>query len=155
MNSYQNCALEGASAVELTVALYDGIIRFMRRAIEAVDQGDTIERRIAVRRAMDIVMHLQATLKMDVGGRPAEVLAEFYTAVFALMLQGSQANSREKFERVITFVQNVRDAWRQVARGPNARPALPRTKSDDRQGQAGIDLVDGATGAMAGSSWTA
>ena len=76
MNSYQNCALEGASAVELTVALYDGIIRFMRRAIEAVDQGDTIERRIAVRRAMDIVMHLQATLKMDVGGRPAEVLAE-------------------------------------------------------------------------------
>ena len=29
MSSYQTCALEGASAVELTVALYDGIIRFM------------------------------------------------------------------------------------------------------------------------------
>ncbi len=155
MNSYQSCALEGASAVEFTIALYDGIIRFMYRAIQAVDRGDTMERRIAVRRAMDIVMHLQSTLKMDIGGKPAEVLAEFYTAVFALMLQGSQANSREKFERVIAFVQNVRDAWRQVARGPHALSALPQTTSDSARGQSKIGLIEGASGNMAGSSWTA
>ena len=95
MNPYQACAIEGASAVEITVALYDGIIRFMYRAIEAVERGDASARRAAVKRAMDIVIHLQATLKMDIGGRPAEALSEFYTAMFALMLQGSQANSRD------------------------------------------------------------
>jgi flagellar protein FliS len=36
--------------------------------------------------------------------------------MFALMLQGSQANSREKFEHVIACVKNVRDAWVQSAR---------------------------------------
>ena len=96
MNSYQTRALEGASAVELTVALYDGIIRFMYRAISAVERGNQDQRRAAVKRAMDIVIHLQATLNMDIGGKPAEALSEFYTAMFALMLQASQANSSAK-----------------------------------------------------------
>jgi flagellar protein FliS len=118
MDMYQAHALEGASGVELTVALYDGIIRFMHIAIEAVERKEVDERRAAVKRAMDIVIHLQATLNKDVGGKPAEALSEFYVAMFALMLQGSQANSRKKFEEVIANVRNVRDAWKQVAADP-------------------------------------
>ena len=114
MNSYQARALEGASPVELTIALYDGIVRFMNEAIEAVEQNDADRRRAAVKRAMDIVMHLQVTLDRKRGGKPAEALTEFYTAIFALMLQGSQANSREKFEQVIANVRNVREAWKQA-----------------------------------------
>ncbi|MDR3726667.1 MAG: flagellar export chaperone FliS [Terracidiphilus sp.] len=126
MNPYQTCAFEGASAVELTVALYDGIIRFMNLAIDAVERGDTSMRRTAVKRAMDIVIHLQATLKMDIGGEPAKALADFYVAMFALMLQGSQANSRQKFEQVIACVRNVRGAWRQAAKESGVNHALPQ-----------------------------
>ena len=122
MNSYSVRALEGASGVELTIALYDGILRFMNKAIEAVDLVDAAQRRYAVKRAMDIVIHLQATLKMDIGGKPAEALSEFYTAMFALMLQGSLANSREKFEHVIACVRGVREAWTQATRNPEANP---------------------------------
>lgn len=125
MNPYQSHALEGASGVELTIALYDGIIRFMRRAIDAVEHDDTEERRAAVKRAMDIILHLQATLKMDIGGKPAEALAEFYTAMFALMLQGSQAKSRKKFEEVIAHVWNVREAWRQAIQNQEGTLANP------------------------------
>ena len=49
MNPYQTRAFEGASAVDLTVALYDGIIRFMNHAIEAVECGDISQRRNAVK----------------------------------------------------------------------------------------------------------
>ena len=114
MNAYQARALEGASPVEVTIALYDGIVRFMNEAIDAVDQNDADRRRAAVKRAMDIVMHLQVTLDRKRGGTPAEALTEFYTAMFALMLQGSQANSRQKFEQVIANIMNVRDAWKQA-----------------------------------------
>jgi len=120
MDMYRGHALEGASGLELTIALYDGIIRFMHNAIEAVERDDADQRRAAVKRAMDIVIHLQATLKTDVGGKPAESLADFYVAMFALMLQGSQANSRQKFEQVISNVRNVRDAWKQVAADSSA-----------------------------------
>ena len=57
MNTYQALALESASPVELTIALYDGIVRFMNEAIEAVERNDAERRRATVKRAMDIVMH--------------------------------------------------------------------------------------------------
>jgi flagellar protein FliS len=118
MDSYRACVLEGASGVELTIALYDGIVRFMYRAIDAAECNDADERRAAVKRAMDIVIHLQATLNREVGGEPAKALEEFYVAIFAIMLQGSQSNSRKKFEQVIANVRNVRDAWKRIAADP-------------------------------------
>jgi flagellar secretion chaperone FliS len=122
MGSYREHALEGASAVDLVVALYDGIIRFLHGAIEAVERGDADERRGAVKRALDIIIHLQARLRMDVGGRPAQVLSEFYASIFAQILQASQSASTAKFEHAIGCVRNVRDAWREVAKDPNANP---------------------------------
>jgi hypothetical protein len=82
MNSYQEHALDGASAVDLVVALYDGIIRFLYAAMESVERGDQAGRRVAVKRALDIIIHLQARLRMDVGGRPAQALSEFYASIF-------------------------------------------------------------------------
>jgi flagellar protein FliS len=152
MDQYQTCTLEGASGVELTIALYGGIIRFMYHAIDAVERGDSSQRRAAVKRALDIVIHLQATLNMDIGGKPAEALAEFYVAMFALMLQGSQANSREKFEQVIACVRNVRGAWREAAMDGNSIGATPQPVVMPARRQSGFD---GARDAAAGSNWTA
>ena len=95
MGSYQDHVLDGASAVDLVVALYDGIIRFLYSAVDAVDRGDQDSRRIAVKRALDILIHLQARLRMDIGGRPAQALSEFYASIFAQIMQASQSASRQ------------------------------------------------------------
>jgi len=123
MSSYREHALDGASAVDLVVALYDGMIRFLYAGIDAVERRDATARRIAVRRALDIIIHLQARLRMDVGGRPAQALSEFYASIFAQILQASQSASKQKFEHAIHCVRNVRDAWREVARDPEVNPA--------------------------------
>jgi flagellar protein FliS len=135
MSSYREHALEGASAVDLVVALYDGIIRFLYAAIHAVEEGNTAERRIAVKRALDIIIHLQARLRMDVGGRPALALSEFYASVFAQILQASQAASKARFEQAIECVRNVRDAWREVAANPAVDPAPPQATSRPFHGE--------------------
>ena len=132
MDTYRANALEGASGVELTIALYDGIIRFMHSAIEAVDRKDVEARRAAVKRAMDILVHLQSTIDKEVGGKPAESLSDFYVAMFALMLQGSQQNSGTKFEQVIANVRNVRDAWKQVLAESRVSQLSPRQVMDER-----------------------
>jgi flagellar protein FliS len=126
MASYRERALEGASAVDLVVALYDGIIRFLYAAIDAVEQSDAEGRRAAAKRALDIIIHLQARLRMDVGGRPAQVLSEFYASIFAQILQASQSASVPKFTHTIDCVRNVRDAWREVARENNSSAGYNR-----------------------------
>ncbi len=153
MGSDQQHALGGASAVDLVVALYDGIIRFLYAAGDAADRGDTEGRRIAVKRALDIIIHLQARLRMDVGGRPAVALSEFYASIFAQILQASQSASRQKFIHAIECVCNVRDAWRQVALDPNVNPApeqVPgypsaRLRSGSGNGDYEMESVVGST----------
>lgn len=115
MTSYKDHMLDGASPVDLVVALYDGILRFLYDAIDAVERGDITARRAAVKRALAIVIHLQARLRMDVGGRPAQVLAEFYASIFALILQASVAADTRRFDRAIGCVREMRNAWRQIA----------------------------------------
>jgi len=156
MGSYQEHALDGASAVDLVVALYDGMIRFLFAAMMAVERGDQEGRRAAVKRVMDIIIHLQARLRMDVGGKPAQALSEFYSSIFAQVLQASQSASREKFEHAIECVRNVRDAWRQVAVDPEVNPA-PLQVNDLSSGVMRQEFAEADYGmeSGAGSSWNA
>jgi flagellar protein FliS len=156
MGSYQEHALDSASAVDLVVALYDGILRFLYTASAAVEHGDAAARRTAVKRALDIIIHLQARLRMDVGGRPAQVLSEFYATIFAQILQASQSDSLQKFEHAIECVKNVRDAWRQVARDPAVNPApLQVNGMTSGQRQSGFDNSDYGSESSTGSRWNA
>jgi len=151
----QKRALEGASAVELVVALYDGIIRFLHSAVVATDRGDAAGRRAAVKRALDIINHLQARLRMDVGGRPAEALSEFYASMFAQILQASQSASRQKFEHAIDCVRNVRDAWKQVARDPDANLPGPRLVMATHLLPASLESADSSAGPAGATCGTA
>jgi flagellar protein FliS len=156
MGNYREHALDGASAVDLVVALYDGILRFLHAAAAASDRGDADGRRVAVKRALDIVIHLQARLRMDVGGRPAQALSEFYASIFAQILQASQAASRQKFEHAIDCVRNVRDAWRQVALDPEVNPApLQTAYRVPEHSQPVFDHLETNDDSVAGSCWNA
>jgi flagellar protein FliS len=99
---------------------------------------------------------LQARLRMDVGGRPAQVLSEFYATIFAQILQASQSASRQKFEHAIKCVKNVRDAWRQVARDPEVNPA-PLQVSGMASGRMspGFDGSDCGSESSVPSHWNA
>lgn len=125
-SNYQQQALMGATGMELVLALYDGAIRFLYRAIQCTEEQDVTGRRIAVSRAIDILMYLQARLRPDVGGGTAHSLSDFYAAMFTLTLEASHYESVEQFKDVIASIRNVRDAWAQVARNPDASRVLPR-----------------------------
>ena len=124
--NYQQQSLAGLNGIELIIALYDGMVRFLYRAIQAIDGDDERARRRAIKRVFDILIHLQARLRMDIGGTPARALSDFYTAMFALALQGSQERSTAKLLDAIACIRNVREAWQQVAQDPAAQRMLPR-----------------------------
>ena len=153
MDTYRTRSLEGASGVELIVALYDGIIRFLHSAAEAVDRGDVSSRRIAVKRALDIIIHLQARLRMDLGGSPAQALSEFYASTFAQILQASQSASRQKFEHAINCVRIVREAWKQVAH--DTAGCLSAPQEDVISQRADMGKLNSDLGVIPTAGWTA
>ncbi|MGO8717920.1 MAG: flagellar export chaperone FliS [Acidobacteriaceae bacterium] len=114
--NYQQQTLVVMNSVELVVALYDGMVRFLHRAIESVEAGDVVGRRESVRRVLEILTYLQARLRADIGGKPAEALSEFYAAIYAQCVRASRDASIPLLEQSVRDVLNVRDAWKQVAR---------------------------------------
>jgi flagellar secretion chaperone FliS len=125
-NGYQEQALAGATGVELIVALYDGAIRFLYRAMQCVHEEDVHGRRVAVKKVIDILMYLQARLRPEMGGSVATSLADFYATMFTMTLEASHLESAESFQEVISLICNVREAWVVVARDPEAGRVLPR-----------------------------
>jgi flagellar protein FliS len=124
--SYQQHSLASANPIELVVALFDGAIRFLRQAIEAVEANDVHGRRKSVKCVLDIFLHLQSRLRYDVDGRVAGTFSEFYIEMFRHTLIASSANSSEAFEKVIERMTQLRDAWKVAARDPEALRALER-----------------------------
>ncbi len=134
--NYREQSLAGATGIELVIALYDGAVRFLYRAIDCVEAGDERGRRLAIKRVVDILMYLQARLRPDVGGEPAAALTDFYAAMFTLTLEASHAasaprpESREEavsqLKDVIACIRNVRSAWAVAAKDPEAQRVLPR-----------------------------
>jgi flagellar protein FliS len=121
--NYQQQTLAVMNSLDLVVALYDGMIRFLHRAIANIEAGEVAGRRDAIRRVLDILTYLQARLRTDVGGQPAAALAEFYAAMYAQCVRGSRDASIPLLQQSIRDILNVRDAWSQVS-SPNGRPNL-------------------------------
>lgn len=156
MTTYEGRALEGASAVDLVVALYDGIIRFLQLASDAVKRNDVSARRVAVKRALDIIIHLQSRLRMDIGGKPAQALSDFYALIFAQILQASHAASLERFQAAIASIRNLRDAWRVVAQENQNELNPPQTiRSSAFQGDDRESAAIQAAGRSGTAEWTA
>ena len=113
--NYQQQSVAGMNGVELIVALYDGMVRFLYRAIQAIEANDVAARRVAIKRTLDILMHLQARLRMDTGGSSAKALAEFYAAIYALCIDGSRLASTVRLREAISCIRDVREAWHTIA----------------------------------------
>jgi flagellar secretion chaperone FliS len=153
--SYQQQALAGATGVELIVALYDGAIRFLYRAMQCVEEGDVHGRRIAVKKVLDILMYLQARLRPDRGASVATSLADFYATMFTMTLEASHIESVEQFQEVIGLVRNVREAWVVVARDPEAGRVLPRELRTREERFVPQTEVYAPVGEAAASGWSA
>lgn len=91
--------------------LYDGMIRFLRQAREAI-----VERRIEDRfnllvRASDVVLGLQACLDFEQGGQVARVLYDFYSTVDARILTIQRTNDLALCDELIGELKEMREAW--------------------------------------------
>lgn len=153
--NYQQQSLAGKNGVELVVALYDGMVRFLHHAIQAIETGDVSARRIAIKRTLDILIHLQSRLRMDVGGSSAKSLAEFYAAIFALCLNGSRLASTERLKEAMSCILDVREAWSTIAHDPEVLRVLAEGQTPRTMRVPPLAADPAASPERAVSSWSA
>lgn len=124
---YQESQLETASQGKLLLMLYDGAIRFLTQAQQAMEQKKWQEAHQYILRAEDIVTELMACLKMD-AGEVAHNLYRLYEYFNWRLIQANIKRSPEMLVEVQTRLRELREAWVEAIKnsgtgGPGAATA--------------------------------
>ncbi len=112
------------------VMLYDGIIRFMSQAKEAMESNE-IERRFkTLSRASEIIAGLQACLDHDAGGETANVLSDFYSAIDMRIFQLHRSNDAAECQALIVELKAMREVWNGIDHGNKPQDAEKPAEPD-------------------------
>ena len=77
-NSYRNNQIMTASPEQILIMLYDGAIRFVRQAKQAIEENRPGDKAQAINRAVAIITEFSNTLDYEVGGELALELSQLY-----------------------------------------------------------------------------
>lgn len=114
-DAYRRTAVQSSSPLGLVVMLYDGAIRFVLEAREAIARRDVAARTNAVSRALAIVAELQNTLNVKEGGQVAQELDRLYTYINGRLLDVTAKADDNAAMEVHKLLTTLRDAWSQIA----------------------------------------
>jgi flagellar secretion chaperone FliS len=128
VQSYRETQIRTANQGRLIVMLYDGALRSITRAAEALERGvrgyDAAN--AAIIRAQDIVAELMASLDMERGGDIARNLFGLYTFVNRQLMDANLGKDRKPLETARGILAELREAWNAIAD--------TKTPSERRQG---------------------
>jgi flagellar protein FliS len=113
--TYQHVQVTSRSPLELVVMLYDGAIQALRQAHDALDRRDLVTKRATIRKALQIVQHLQSSLNMEDGGEVAANLDIVYRDVITRVLDGNVRLDPAPLRDAIALLETVREAWYTIA----------------------------------------
>jgi flagellar protein FliS len=114
-NAYKMVQVNTASPERVMVRLFEGALRHMRQSRAAIERQERGAFHEGIRRAAEIVIELQSSLKSDVAPQLCEDLSRVYTFVVGrLMLAAATSDPRTVGEAERVFAPVV-DAFVQAA----------------------------------------
>ncbi len=109
---YQRNSVVSASPQELTDMLYSGGVRFIRQAIQSIEENKKEKAHKELVRAQEIYKHLQDTLNMDI-----EISGKLYSLYNFIIGQLLQANIKKDtviLYEALGLAEELRNTWKEA-----------------------------------------
>ncbi|WP_071460819.1 flagellar export chaperone FliS [Bacillus massilinigeriensis] len=110
--SYQQNSVTTASPGELTLMLYNGIIKFTALAKKAMESKDISGKNTNILKSQDIVRELMVTL--DEGADVAKDMMSLYDYMYRRLIEANIKNDPAILVEVEALAAEFRDTWKQV-----------------------------------------
>jgi len=119
---YRSAKTTTASPVQIVVQLYEGALKFMRQAQDAIAAKDFAAKGRALSRAHAIVSELQATLRPEEAPELCEQLYGLYDYVCHSITQANLRNDAVILDSPMKVLEELRGAWAQLAEQHKSNP---------------------------------
>lgn len=103
--------------VRQVVMLYDGSIRFVQQAMEAIQREDYEARYNLLVKATQIIEGLQNSLDFENGGEISQLLYDYYASIDARLFAVHRSNDVKVLESILKELRNMRDVWNGIDQG--------------------------------------
>lgn len=111
MNQYFENQVNTASPEQLLIMLYNGAIRFVGEAEEAMANKKIAYRGERISKAIAILSELSATLDHEIGGEIAANLESLYDYMIRTLLAANIQDDASKLVEVREMLSGMRDTW--------------------------------------------
>ncbi|MBM9537394.1 flagellar export chaperone FliS [Desulfobulbus alkaliphilus] len=136
-NQYVANSVNAASPEQLMLMLYDGAVRFISLAIQAIDNGQIDKRAYYINKTSAIVSEFAATLDHNQDAKLAEDLDALYSYMLGRMMEANLKNKTEPLHEVKTMLSDLRATWAQAI----------EINKEKKSGTAGTDTTSSGTNA--------
>ena len=108
---YKKTAVESANKEKILLMLYEGAMKFIKQAMEAMDNKDIAKRGEYIGRAYDIVMELMSSLNHEVGGEMAKNLEQLYIYCLEELTRANLSADKKNLENCLKVLNILYDGW--------------------------------------------
>ena len=113
-NQYMVNTVNAASPEQLMLVLYDGAIRFVSLAIQAIENGVIDKRAYYINKTSAIISEFAATLDHSLNPKLAEDLDALYGYMLNRMMDANLKNNVEPLLEVKKLLSELRTTWAQA-----------------------------------------
>ncbi len=110
--AYQQNSVMTASPEELTLMLYNGCLKFIKLAKEAMQDKQFEEKNKNLLKAQAIIQELRSTLNPDIA--LSKELEQLYEYQYNTLVEANMKNDETMLDAVLADVAELRNTWKQA-----------------------------------------
>jgi flagellar secretion chaperone FliS len=108
---YKNQSIQTASPEKLLLLMYEGAIKFIKKAIVAAEEKKIADRGMNIGRAYDIILELNNTLDHKIGGEIAKNLEQLYMFITEQLTKANITGDPEHLRSSLKILETLYEGW--------------------------------------------
>jgi len=125
---YKNQSIQTASPEKLLLLMYEGAIKFIKKAIVAAEEKKIADRGMNIGRAYDIILELNNTLDHKIGGEIAKNLEQLYMFITEQLTKANITGDPEHLRSSLKILETLYEGWQK---------AIEKIKADNAEKNVG------------------
>ena len=113
-NKYKTTSIQSAGRERLLLMMYEGAIKFVKKAKIACEKDDIAERGYNIGRAYDVILELTNTLDHDVGGDISKNLEQLYMFMTDKLTEANVKGDPQCLDEVLGLLTTLHEGWVQA-----------------------------------------
>ena len=127
-NQYRENSINTASPEELTLMLYNGLVKFIMRGIDSIEKEKLDDAHNNIIKAQNIITEFMNTL--DGKYEISHSLMSIYDYMFRRLVEANTSKDKKLLEEVLGYAKELRDIWEQAMK-LSRRETKQKTKTAD------------------------